>query len=73
MGVKVAWTANYVPINPLNQVLIICPPWFNSKGLCILLSQCIDVFHMIVAANSSYFPKHNSVGGLSNTEAMSVL
>jgi len=28
---------------------------------------------MIVAANSSYFPKHNSLGDLSNTKAMSVL
>jgi len=28
---------------------------------------------MTVTANSSYFPKHNSLGDLSNTKAMSAL
>jgi hypothetical protein len=39
-------------------MVIICTSWFNIQTLCILPTQCIYVFHMNLAVNCHYFPKH---------------
>jgi len=38
---------------------IICTTFFNIQTLCILPTQCIYVFYMVLAVNCHYFPKQH--------------
>jgi hypothetical protein len=44
---------------PKSPVVTICTTRFNTLKLCILPTQCICVFHMVLTINSDCFPKQH--------------
>jgi hypothetical protein len=40
-------------------VVAVCTNLFDVQKLCILPTQCIYVFHMVLTINSDYFPKQH--------------
>lgn len=51
-------------------MVIICTTCFNIQILCVLPTQCIYVFHMILAVNCCYFPKQHQPIVLCNGDAV---
>jgi hypothetical protein len=43
----------------LSPVVTICTAWFNIVKLCILPTQCICVFRMVLIISSDCFPKQH--------------
>jgi hypothetical protein len=39
--------------------IYVCTTCYNIQKLCILPTQCIYVFRMILTINSDYFPKQH--------------
>ena len=51
-------------------MVIICTTCFNVQTLCILPTQCIYMFRMILAVNCHYFPKQHQPLVLCNGDAV---
>jgi hypothetical protein len=43
----------------ISTVVIICTTCFNTPKLCIMPTQCISVFRMVLTINSDCFPKQH--------------
>lgn len=52
--------------NHLKTVVTVCTIYYNTKNLCILPSECVHMFKMILTIKSNYFLKHAYMCGLCN-------
>jgi hypothetical protein len=53
--------------------LYVCTTCFNTLKLCILPTQCICVFRMVVTINSDFYPKQHQPVGLCSGDVMCFL
>lgn len=52
--------------NLIKTVITVCNMYYNIKNLCILPTNCVHMFKMILTIKSNYFLKHGYVCGLCN-------
>lgn len=52
--------------NLLKTVVTVCTIYYNIQNICILPTECVHMFKMILTINSNYFLKQGYVCGLCN-------
>jgi len=56
----------FMYFNLLKTVVTVCTIYYKIKNLCILPTECVHMFKMILTIKRNYFLKHGYVCGLCN-------
>ena len=56
----------FMYFNLLKTVVTVCTIYYNIQNICILPTECVHMFKMILTINSNYFLKQGYVCGLCN-------